>query len=892
MKNLRQVLSPTIAFLVAIAPSLSFSARTVTADQIKNSAQTQTYTVPTASTTLIGTTETATVTNKTIDAASNTIVGLGANRYNLMTNGDFENRTSYDTNWTASAGTFAAAATTNILVGAQAATWDSSASSQTLVYSAITVPYGYQGMNCEVSGIFKVPSGTATHTLSAYDGTNTLVSGTIVNSTTAARTTFYFPCPTSGTIQWKLTSVASNEPLIAIDEAYLGIARGIASSNYSTSAPTVTKYTSGSGTYTVPAGVTRLRIRMVGGGAGGFGSGTVTGTAPTAGGDTTFGSNLTAAKGAVGSFGSSGGTGGACTITAPAIGSGFTGGGGQGSAWINPGSGNGATMGGMGGGTMFGSGGAGGTYGGAGQAGPTNSGAGGGGGGGNSGANGVYAGSGGGAGCSIDAWITNSMSIWASSFSYAVGAAGNAGAAGTSGYAGGAGTAGIIEITEYYDGAGTVMVPQGQTGPTVQKFTSGSGTYTKPAGVTYIRVKMIGGGGGGGSSGTGSFGAATDGGDTTFGSILTAGKGIKATTASGGVQVGGAGGAATITAPAIGSGWTGNGGAGATYGGSGPPYLVGGQGGAGIGGQAVTSNNATTAANAASNSGAGGAGAGCGSVGACSAGAGGGAGAYIEAVIVAPSASYSYAVGAAGSGGSAGTSGAAGGNGGSGYIEVTEYYGLTSAMLANSVIARDAVGNKVTTINTVVSKTTTYTATDNEETILLDASGGAWTLSLPAAATMTGKKYILKITTSSANAVTIDPNASETICGSATVKMIGSNDEMQIQSDGTNWQGLGGSCYRSEIAKLNCDSSSAITSQIGNWVSTIGNIATDTCTVTLVTGIFSATPHCLATWAGTSTALMIAASPSSATSVAFAAKLHDNSNPTTVDGFLQCTGPR
>lgn len=225
MRKLRQILSPTIALLVALAPSLSMAARTVTADQIKNGAQTQTYTVPTASTTLIGTTEAATITNKVIDGASNTIVGLGANRYNLMTNGDFENAT-YSTNWTASAGSLAAGATTNILLGAKSATWDASATSQTLTYAAITVPYGYQGMNCEVSGIFKVPSGTATHVLSAYDGSNTLVSGTILNSTTAKRTTWYFPCPTSGTIQWKLTS-AADEPLIAIDEGYIGLAQNI-----------------------------------------------------------------------------------------------------------------------------------------------------------------------------------------------------------------------------------------------------------------------------------------------------------------------------------------------------------------------------------------------------------------------------------------------------------------------------------------------------------------------------------------------------------------------------------------------------------------------------------------------------------------------------------------
>jgi hypothetical protein len=55
-------------------------------------------------------------------------------------------------------------------------------------------------------------------------------------------------------------------------------------------------------------------------------------------------------------------------------------------------------------------------------------------------------------------------------------------------------------------------------------------------------------------------------------------------------------------------------------------------------------------------------------------GFGGGAGGYIDAIIYSPSATYSYAIGAAGTAGAAGTSGTDGGAGGSGYIIVTEYY--------------------------------------------------------------------------------------------------------------------------------------------------------------------------------------------------------------------------
>src|ERR1017187_625443 len=41
----------------------------------------------------------------------------------------------------------------------------------------------------------------------------------------------------------------------------------------------------------------------------------------------------------------------------------------------------------------------------------------------------------------------------------------------------------------------------GSPGPTIQKFTSSSGTYTTPANVAYIHVRMVGGGGGASGSG-------------------------------------------------------------------------------------------------------------------------------------------------------------------------------------------------------------------------------------------------------------------------------------------------------------------------------------------------------------------------------------------------------
>jgi len=216
------------------------------------------------------------------------------------------------------------------------------------------------------------------------------------------------------------------------------------------------------------------------------------------------------------------------------------------------------------------------------------------------------------------------------------------------------------------------------TAPTVQKFTSGTGTYTTPTrpAPIYIKVRLIGGGGGGSGGGLSStMGAGGSGGNSTFGtSLLTANGG-------GGAPVNGpsgTGGSVTVTAGPIQlialTGGSGGGGAfdnsaqNAPCGQSGAASYFGGGGGGG------NAQGPAAGLAAITNSGAGGGGGGTGNGLAGYGGSGGGAGGFIEALISSPSATYSYAVGAAGSAGTAGTTGAAGGAGGSGVIIVEEFY--------------------------------------------------------------------------------------------------------------------------------------------------------------------------------------------------------------------------
>lgn len=202
-------------------------------------------------------------------------------------------------------------------------------------------------------------------------------------------------------------------------------------------------------------------------------------------------------------------------------------------------------------------------------------------------------------------------------------------------------------------------------------------TFTKFAKPLYIMPEVLGAGaGGGGSSNSSDGGTGGTGGTSTFGtSLLTATGGI------GGLQgagTGGAGGGATVNSPAIAvvsiPGTQGSGGSlgvvaanNSIAGGGGGNSVFGGAGGQTYGAAGTT---------AQTNSGSGGSGAGWGSsLGTTqTSGNGGGSGAYIKAIIRNPSATYSYAVGAAGSAGTAGTNGRAGGAGGSGIIIVTEYY--------------------------------------------------------------------------------------------------------------------------------------------------------------------------------------------------------------------------
>lgn len=255
---------------------------------------------------------------------------------------------------------------------------------------------------------------------------------------------FSNPMTTGGDIIYGGASGAATRLANGSDNQYLRSQGGTSAPAWeSIPAVTVQTFSSGSGTYTTPAGCTRIRVRLVGGGAGGAGSGTADGTAAGSGGTTSFGTR-SASGGSPGArlAGGSAGAGGGSGYTLIASTSGGTGSG----AGVNPSIANGTQFpgghGGHGGGGLgFGG------RSGAGGGGSSGTGYGaGGGGGGNDNISGSYAGGGGGGGGYSEFWIDSPSST----YSYSVGSAGAAGGAGTSGRAGAAGTGGYIIVEEFY----------------------------------------------------------------------------------------------------------------------------------------------------------------------------------------------------------------------------------------------------------------------------------------------------------------------------------------------------------------------------------------------------------------------------------------------------------
>jgi hypothetical protein len=91
---------------------------------------------------------------------------------------------------------------------------------------------------------------------------------------------------------------------------------------------------------------------------------------------------------------------------------------------------------------------------------------------------------------------------------------------------------------------------------------------------------------------------------------------------------------------------------------------------------------------------------------------------------------------------------------------------------------------------TVVSKTSAYTITSSDDLILSDSSGGAFTLTLPSAASNSGKIFYIKKIDSSANGVVVARAGSDTIDGATSYTLSTQWESITLISNGSGWYQL------------------------------------------------------------------------------------------------------
>jgi len=87
----------------------------------------------------------------------------------------------------------------------------------------------------------------------------------------------------------------------------------------------------------------------------------------------------------------------------------------------------------------------------------------------------------------------------------------------------------------------------------------------------------------------------------------------------------------------------------------------------------------------------------------------------------------------------------------------------------------------------ISGKTSDYTLTGGDHTILVDCSSGNVTLTLPTAVGCAGRMYIIKRIDASANAANINSDGSEEIEGSASPASVAAMGSVVLQSDNSGW---------------------------------------------------------------------------------------------------------
>lgn len=117
----------------------------------------------------------------------------------------------------------------------------------------------------------------------------------------------------------------------------------------------------------------------------------------------------------------------------------------------------------------------------------------------------------------------------------------------------------------------------------------------------------------------------------------------------------------------------------------------------------------------------------------------------------------------------------------------TDYF-IMSSLQQNGQYSSVKVTQQNATKKRVAKPTASYTALPGDDVILVDATLGPVTVTLPDAVSLEGVQKIIKKIDSSANHVTISCYGSETIDGVSTQTLTSQYQKLNIISDGANWQ--------------------------------------------------------------------------------------------------------
>lgn len=154
---------------------------------------------------------------------------------NILFNPGFENgKQGWTTSYGGSGAFSIATSGSNLLTGGGSAYWDATASTQTFLNAGVAIPNGLKGRNGVMACKLMVPSGTATHTMEAYDGSTVLGSVTITSSATPVYQYNNFIFPSSGSVYIRFQAQA-DEPMIVIDDCFMGDASEVNLANVSQS---------------------------------------------------------------------------------------------------------------------------------------------------------------------------------------------------------------------------------------------------------------------------------------------------------------------------------------------------------------------------------------------------------------------------------------------------------------------------------------------------------------------------------------------------------------------------------------------------------------------------------------------------------------------------------